>query len=55
MNDKIGKWIYDGDCMITTCCNHAIDIGYFKETDDYIFAPNKCPYCGAEMIKIVID
>ena len=47
----MAKWIYDGDCMITSCCNTAYDINKFKHTDDDISLPCICPNCGAKMIK----
>lgn len=45
----MAKWIYDGDCMIASCCNAAYDINKFKHTDDVISLPCICPNCGARM------
>lgn len=44
-----GRWIYDGDCMITSCCNTAYDIGKFQSNDNLILVPKICPNCGAKM------
>lgn len=44
-----GKWINDGDCMITSCCNKAYDINKFAETRNSIWLPKVCPNCGAKM------
>ena len=46
-----GKWINDGDCMITSCCNKAYDINKFAETRNGIYLPKICPNCGAKMKK----
>lgn len=46
---QMPKWIYDGDCLITSCCNVAYDISRFNHNDEEIFVPVKCPNCGAEM------
>ena len=47
----MAKWIYDGDCMITSCCNIAYDINKFERKGDLIYVPCECPNCGAEMMK----
>lgn len=45
-----GKWIYDSDCMITSCCNKAYDINKFVRTrSDKIYLPTICPNCMAIM------
>lgn len=46
----MAKWIYDGDCMITSCCHTAYDINKFKQNDNKISVPCKCPNCGEELI-----
>lgn len=45
----MAKWIYDGDCLITSCCNTAYDIGKFEREGELIYVPCKCPNCGAEL------
>lgn len=45
----MAKWIYDGDCLITSCCNTAYDINKFEHTDNIIYLPCMCPNCGARM------
>lgn len=45
----MAKWIYDGDCLITSCCNTAYDIGKFERNGELIYVPCKCPNCGADM------
>lgn len=46
-----GKWINDGDCMITSCCNKAYDINKFAETRNGIWLPKYCPNCCADMTR----
>lgn len=46
---QMAKWLYDGDCMITSCCNTAYDINKFEHTDNIIYLPCMCPNCGARM------
>ena len=46
---QTAKWLYDGDCMITSCCNTAYDINKFEHTDNIIYLPCMCPNCGARM------
>lgn len=48
----MAKWIYDGDCMITSCCHTAYDINKFVIEGVKIYIPDKCPNCGAEMTDI---
>lgn len=43
------EWIYDGDCMITSCCNTAYDINKFEREGELIYLPLKCPNCGCEL------
>lgn len=45
----MAKWIYDGDCMITSCCNTAYDIDKFERKGELIYVPCECPNCGARM------
>lgn len=45
----MAKWIYDGDCMITSCCNTAYDIDKFERKGELIYIPCKCPNCGCEL------
>ena len=45
----MAQWIYDGDCMITSCCNIAYDINKFDHKGDLIYVPCKCPNCGKEL------
>lgn len=48
-----GKWIYDGDCLITSCCHKAYDINKFARTNKgEIHVPVICPNCGASMENI---
>jgi hypothetical protein len=47
-----GEWVYDGDCMIASCCNTAYDIDKFKRVGDLICLPCKCPNCGCEKMII---
>ena len=42
----MAKWIYDGDCYITTCCNAVYDINKFEQKGDMICLPCKCPNCN---------
>ena len=42
----MAKWIYDGDCFITTCCNAAYDIRKVEHKGDMICLPCKCPKCN---------
>lgn len=46
---QMAKWIYDGDCLITSCCNTAYDIGKFERNGELIYVPCECPNCGAEL------
>lgn len=46
---KHGRWIYDGDCMITSCCNTAYDINKFQNNNGTILVPTICPNCGVKM------
>lgn len=39
--EKIGHWIYDGDCIHCSSC---------KSTFDGLFGSNFCPHCGARMV-----
>jgi len=45
----MAEWIYDGDCLIASCCDTAYDIGNFECKDGLIYAPCECPNCGARM------
>lgn len=45
----MAKWLYDGDCMITGCCNTVYDINKFERMGKLIYVPCKCPMCGADL------
>ena len=45
----MAEWIYDGDCMITICCNIAYDIDKFTRDGELIYVPCTCPNCGCEL------
>lgn len=45
----MAKWIYDGDCLITSCCNTAYDIGNFEHNGELIYVPCVCPNCGGDI------
>lgn len=49
MSKLMGRWIYDGDCLITSCCNIAYDIDKFKREDKLIYVPCICPKCGIRL------
>lgn len=44
-----GKWINDGNFMITSCCNKVYGVYRFVETRKGIHLPKYCPNCGARM------
>lgn len=44
--NKMHKWIYDGDCLIASCCNTAYDINKFEHKGGFISLPCNCPNCG---------
>lgn len=46
-----GKWIHDGDFMITSCCNKVYGIYRFVETRKGIYLPKYCPNCCADMTR----
>ena len=53
----MAKWIYDGDCLIATCCGKAFDIERFEKDQMLlssdtmrIFVPKKCPNCGTDLV-----
>ena len=46
MSALMGRWIYDGDCFITSCCNIAYDKSKFEHKDKLLYVPCVCPKCG---------
>lgn len=46
MSKLMGKWIYEDDCLITSCRNISYSIDKFKHKDKLLYVPCVCPKCG---------
>lgn len=46
---KDGVWLDDGDCIICSICNKALDARYVERKGDCIRVPFRCPSCNSHM------